>query len=225
MQQVPLMLVKLYSVLIDNITGAPVTSITKLILPSNVNSDKQYEFNNDLNKKTVTISKIIANPRSAPAKAIVSKYNSDGKLNKIALYDIPTDMEFNQSTSISYFDFIIDNNESIKVFIFDNLSNIKTIGIANTNIPSTSTYNLQMPSYFNDNMVLQRDESVNIWGKYKPFSIVTVSFADQTKATTSDANGDWSVILDYPCSLLRPFVKGIDRNRRKLSESDMGNEV
>ena len=49
---------------------------------------------------------------------------------------------------------------------------------------------------FADNMVLQRERAVPVWGTADAGEKVTVVFAGQTKATTADAAGKWSVTLD-----------------------------
>ena len=49
---------------------------------------------------------------------------------------------------------------------------------------------------FADNMVLQRERPVPVWGTADPGEAVTVQFAGQTKTATADANGAWKVMLD-----------------------------
>ncbi len=49
---------------------------------------------------------------------------------------------------------------------------------------------------FSDQMVLQRDVSVPVWGRADPGEQVTVSFAGQSKLATADAQGLWRVELD-----------------------------
>lgn len=49
---------------------------------------------------------------------------------------------------------------------------------------------------FADNMVFQRERAVPVWGTADAGEEVTVAFAGQTKATTADAAGKWSVSLD-----------------------------
>ena len=49
---------------------------------------------------------------------------------------------------------------------------------------------------FGDQMVLQRDLPVPVWGDAAPGVQVTVTFAGQTKQATADANGRWMVRLD-----------------------------
>lgn len=50
-------------------------------------------------------------------------------------------------------------------------------------------------SLFNSNMVLQRDRPLPVWGRAKPGARVTLRFAGQTRSATTDAKGQWSVLL------------------------------
>lgn len=49
---------------------------------------------------------------------------------------------------------------------------------------------------FTDNMVLQRDKPVVIWGTADSGETVTVEFAGQTKSGMTDENGKWQVTLE-----------------------------
>jgi len=51
---------------------------------------------------------------------------------------------------------------------------------------SSSLLALELPTIFTDNMVLQRDQAVPVWGDSTPGSQVTVSFGTQTLNTTAD---------------------------------------
>ena len=55
---------------------------------------------------------------------------------------------------------------------------------------------ISMPRVFDDNMVLQRDLPLPVWGKAAPGEVVTVGFAGQQKSATADAGGQWRVTLD-----------------------------
>jgi sialate O-acetylesterase len=55
---------------------------------------------------------------------------------------------------------------------------------------------LQLPVCFTDNMVLQRNRPVAIWGDATPGSEITVSFARQTVKTQADRDGKWRAKLD-----------------------------
>ena len=52
-----------------------------------------------------------------------------------------------------------------------------------------------LPNVFGDNMVLQQNAKIPVWGKAAPNEKVTVSFAGQTVATTAGAEGKWRVDL------------------------------
>ncbi len=67
---------------------------------------------------------------------------------------------------------------------------------------------LVMPSIFSDNMVLQRDMKIPVWGKSAPEAKVTVTFHGQEKVTTANKEGNWKVYLS-PIS--------VDNNPQKMS--------
>ena len=56
-----------------------------------------------------------------------------------------------------------------------------------------ATVRFGMP--FSDHMVLQREKPVAVWGWADPGEKVTVTFAEQSVATTADAKGEWRVNL------------------------------
>ncbi len=60
---------------------------------------------------------------------------------------------------------------------------------------SNAQAEVSLPKIFSDNMVLQRDMPVKIWGWAEEGESVTVSFNDQTIKSTSDKNGNWRVVL------------------------------
>ena len=49
---------------------------------------------------------------------------------------------------------------------------------------------------FADNMVLQRERAVPVWGVADPGEKVTVTFAGQTKTAQAGSDGKWCVSLD-----------------------------
>src|SRR5690554_4482844 len=55
---------------------------------------------------------------------------------------------------------------------------------------------LRLANIFTDNMVLQRNNLITVWGWAKPQSKVVVSFGEHTKITQSNQAGNWEVILD-----------------------------
>ena len=55
---------------------------------------------------------------------------------------------------------------------------------------------LELAVPFTDNMILQRDSKVPVWGWSKPGTRVTVRFAGQNKSAVTNANGEWMIRLD-----------------------------
>ena len=55
---------------------------------------------------------------------------------------------------------------------------------------------LELAAPFTDNMILQRQTDVPVWGFDAPGARVTVEFAGQKKTAVADKNGDWMVKLN-----------------------------
>ncbi|HEY4416505.1 MAG TPA: sialate O-acetylesterase [Verrucomicrobiae bacterium] len=55
---------------------------------------------------------------------------------------------------------------------------------------------ISLPPVFTDNMVLQREVLLPVWGRAMAGETVTVEFAGQKKTTTADAQGEWKLKLD-----------------------------
>lgn len=53
-----------------------------------------------------------------------------------------------------------------------------------------------LPGIFSDNMVLQRDVPVAVWGTAAPGVTVTVRFQDQVKRAVATSEGTWRIVLD-----------------------------
>ncbi|HZH96674.1 MAG TPA: sialate O-acetylesterase, partial [Flavisolibacter sp.] len=60
---------------------------------------------------------------------------------------------------------------------------------------SAAKANVTVPRVFSDNMVLQRNKPIPVWGWAKPNEIVVVQFKEQKKTGRADKNGNWMVNL------------------------------
>jgi sialate O-acetylesterase len=58
-------------------------------------------------------------------------------------------------------------------------------------------YQLWLPEFFSDQMVLQRGEGTAVWGRANPGEIVTVSIDNKTRQSTVQADGHWLLHLPY----------------------------
>jgi sialate O-acetylesterase len=55
---------------------------------------------------------------------------------------------------------------------------------------------VKLPRIFSDNMLLQRETPVKVWGWADPGERVRVQIGNQTKSVRTDRSGNWSVTLD-----------------------------
>ena len=62
-------------------------------------------------------------------------------------------------------------------------------------LPALAGAELKLPAMFSDNMVLQMDSPVPVWGWAQAKDTVTVEFAGQTKSAKADEKGKWSLKL------------------------------
>lgn len=54
---------------------------------------------------------------------------------------------------------------------------------------------VKLPGFFSDNMVLQRDAPLKIWGKADKGENIEIRFNGQTVKTRADKNGKWQIML------------------------------
>ncbi len=84
-----------------------------------------------------------------------------------------------------------------------------------------------MNNLFSDNMVLQRNSNVNVWGKSNPNQIVTVysSWNNKSVKTKSNSNGDWILKIKTDKSV-GPYELTIStKNETKLIRNILFGEV
>lgn len=62
--------------------------------------------------------------------------------------------------------------------------------------PDNRVTELTLANIFSDHMVLQQEKPLRIWGWSKPNTTLKLNFAGQEKSTSSDGQGNWSVLLD-----------------------------
>lgn len=60
-------------------------------------------------------------------------------------------------------------------------------------LPFLASSQLRLARIFSNNMVLQREAPIRIWGKAAPGETVTISFAKQTKNAIAENDSSWSV--------------------------------
>ena len=86
----------------------------------------------------------------------------------------------------------------MKHFPGKNLFVLATVASLIVNIASAQVVTsilLRLPAIFGDNMVLQQEQPVPVWGWATPGAEVTVKFSGQSKAARAGADGKWLVKL------------------------------
>ena len=64
---------------------------------------------------------------------------------------------------------------------------------------------VKLPAVFNNDMVLQREMPVPVWGFADAGEEVTVKFAGQTKTAKTAADGKWTIKLDEMKACAKPM--------------------
>src|SRR5215204_3519257 len=54
---------------------------------------------------------------------------------------------------------------------------------------------IRLPKILSDNMILQRNKPITLWGWANPKEKITVEFNKQRKSVQADASGNWKVSL------------------------------
>ena len=78
---------------------------------------------------------------------------------------------------------------------------------------------VKLPGFFSDNMVLQREAPVKIWGWADKNEPVQVRFNGQVKETKANRTGEWSILLD-PMSAGGPYTLTVEGKDNRI---DCGN--
>ncbi len=82
-------------------------------------------------------------------------------------------------------------------------------------IPFFATAQLQVAKIFTDNMVLQRNEPIKIWGKAEPGKSVTVSIGNEKRSTIVQNDSGWAIIFNAQKANTQPqtflITSGVER--------------
>ena len=90
-------------------------------------------------------------------------------------------------------------------------------------LPLAAQAELKLPAIFGDRMVLQQKQADPVWGWDTPGTPITVSFAGQTKTTSADAAGKWTVKLDpMPANATPATLTVQGTTKREISDVLVG---
>lgn len=74
---------------------------------------------------------------------------------------------------------------------------------------------IQMPSFFSNDMIIQRDMPIPVWGNANPGELIEVSFKDEKIKVKADQDGNWNVELSSS-AYGGPFLMKIKGKDEKL---------
>jgi sialate O-acetylesterase len=86
-------------------------------------------------------------------------------------------------------------------------------------IPSNTS--IKMPTIFSNNMVLQRDKPIKVWGEVLPNEPVSIAFDGQTYTTQCDANGKFATILPARSASSSIYTMTIAANNESVTYSNL----
>lgn len=79
---------------------------------------------------------------------------------------------------------------------------------------------VKLPHIFSDNMVIQRDKPIKVWGWADPNEQVEIHFLNQTKKVKADKDGNWNVSLNgVPFG--GPYILEVKGKTNKISLNDI----
>lgn len=81
-----------------------------------------------------------------------------------------------------------------------------------------------LPHLISDHMVLQQQRLIHIWGKADPNEKITVTLSAESRSTSADSNGNWSVNLP-PMSAGGPFALTVRGKKEIILKDVMVGEV
>lgn len=83
-------------------------------------------------------------------------------------------------------------------------------------VASTLHAEVKLPSIFTDNMVIQQNKPIKVWGWADKNEMVEVRFIDQVKKTKADKNGRWILQLN-PVTYGGPYALEVKGKKNSIS--------
>jgi sialate O-acetylesterase len=88
-------------------------------------------------------------------------------------------------------------------------------------VASRAQADVKLASVFSDNMVLQRDQRLPIWGTADAGLNVEVGIGDKRANAVSDTNGNWRVVLDAMPASTNPLTLKVSAADKQVSLSNI----
>lgn len=83
-------------------------------------------------------------------------------------------------------------------------------------LPLSGQAQLQLAKIFSDNMILQREQPVHVWGKALPGTTVSVSFAGKINSVRTKPDSSWGVYFPAQKANVHPQVLSVRSGNEKI---------
>ena len=114
------------------------------------------------------------------------------------------------------------NDALLRFAMSESANNKPSISLSDedpSNGGSNST--IKMPTLFADNMVLQRDKPIKVWGEVLPNLPVNITFDGQTYTTQCNTSGKFSTFIPSKSASANSFVLTISANSETLTYNNI----
>jgi sialate O-acetylesterase len=124
-----------------------------------------------------------------------------------------------QSKKATFVIKITSGNDALLKFAMSESATNKPSILLSDEDPTNGGINstIKMPTLFADNMVLQRDKPIKVWGEVLPNLPVTITFDSQTYNATCDANGKFSTIIPAKSASANTYILTVAANNETLT--------
>lgn len=124
-----------------------------------------------------------------------------------------------QSKQATYVIKITGGNDALLKFAMSESSLNTPSIILSDESPTNGGINstIKLPTLFSDNMVLQRDKPIKVWGEVLPNLPVTITFDGQTYNAQCDANGKFTTLIPAKSASTSSYILTVASNNEILT--------
>ena len=124
-----------------------------------------------------------------------------------------------QSKQATYVIKITAGNDALLRFATSESATNKPSIILSDDDPTNGGVNstIKMPTLFSDNMVLQRDKPIKVWGEVLPNLPVTITFDGQTYNTQCDVSGKFTTLIPSKSASASSYILTVAANNEILT--------
>ena len=114
------------------------------------------------------------------------------------------------------------NDALLKLSMSESTTNTPTILLTDEDpVNGGNNSSIKLPTLFSDNMVLQRDKPIKIWGEVLPNEPVSITFDGQTYNTQCDATGKFSTLLPAKSASSSIYTMTIASNNESVTYNNL----